>query len=46
MPPEGGTLAVDGWLIWNPVFLAGSLTAELLMENIDGEGRLHLNIWA
>ena len=46
MPPEGDTLAVDGWLVWNPVFLVGSLAAELLMENTDSEGRLQLNIWA
>ena len=32
---------VEFWVILDPVFLVGSLVGEWLMENIDGEGRLH-----
>lgn len=38
LPPAD---VVEFWVILDPVFLVGSLVGEWLMENTDGEGRLH-----
>ena len=38
LPPEN---VVEFWVMLDPVFLVGSLACEWLMENTDGEGRLH-----
>lgn len=40
IPPEGGSTMVDGWLLFDPITLPGSILAEALMENMDSSGRL------
>ena len=40
LPPEGGSTMVDGWLLFDPITLPGSILAEVLMENMDSGGRL------